>query len=227
MTNFIKLKTPTCNWYINFIYFRKMFEYKCHKKNNVKKYFVIIENERKGPLSFSELELMSLDNNTPIWYEGINEWTVLEKVDEFKLLRNKIPPPFNTVNNVTNPPIFIKENNYENEESSFFEKYKIHLLLLILIVTAFVILFSTFNTSNKIIKTDEAINEVIENTNNNGDNSTEQKELSPEELRKKLLIKEQKNPLKYLSVSAIYKENNVQTRNGTFFRSSKWELDGY
>jgi len=56
----------------------------------MKKYYYIKNNNRFGPFTNDELKNESLFKNTKIWYEGIDDWTELYKIDE---LSNLIFPP--------------------------------------------------------------------------------------------------------------------------------------
>jgi hypothetical protein len=196
-----------------------------------KKYFIVIDDERKGPLNFSELQSLNLKNDTPVWFEGMSEWSVLDKVEELASLKKVIPPDFNNLTKSPIPPQYSPSNHDDTEDVSFFHKYKAYLIVAILIL-GLVITYSLYSSS--------ADNESNENNNNiateteadaNVDNYQEKvianEELSPEDLRKQLLKKEQNNPLKYLTIGASFKENRVQTRNATVFRHSKHKSDGY
>lgn len=194
-----------------------------------RKYFVIIDNEQKGPLSFSDLELLNLDNHTPIWFEGIDEWTVLEKVDELNRLKKLVPPAYNNSDYISSlPPKF--SSIKDEDEVSFIVKNKMPLIILVVVVVLFVV-YSIFNFSKDYKQHDE---DSVSNTNlEKGIDSTtynkkiRQKELFSDELRQELLNTEKNNPLKYLSAESSMSENNVQIQNATMFRHSKWEVDGY
>jgi hypothetical protein len=178
-----------------------------------KKYFVILENVQLGPLTFSELKLMNLKNTTPIWFEGINEWTLLEKIEELEFLKKVIPPVYDSNKNTSTPPNIIYSEK-DNIDKTYFKKNN-KAIWIIIPGVLLIILFSYLITSNNI-DTENIENSIVHKT-----------EYSPVDLKKELLVNEQKNPLQYLNVSASFKENKIQTRNGTFFRSSKWEVDGY
>ncbi len=50
------------------------------------KYWVIIDDIRKGPLSLEQLKDLNLAENTPIWHAGLEEWTTIDKIPEVKAL---------------------------------------------------------------------------------------------------------------------------------------------
>jgi len=188
-----------------------------------KKYFVMFDNEQKGPFGFSELATLNLTNQTPIWHEGMTEWATLEEIEELKSLKKSIPPIYNLDKNETSPI------NYSAFISDLFSKNKLFVIIILIFVVFSILLYPMFNT----IKKDEYNNEskslnedsitVVDKKN-----KKEKKEFSPEELRQKLLNKEIENPLKYLNVVELnMTPNEVQIQKPTMFRHSKWEVDGY
>ncbi len=68
----------------------------------MKKYFYSNGNEKQGPCTFEELKALGISKSTLIWYEGLENWTPAEKIDECKYLFQITPPPMS----VTKP-----ENN--------------------------------------------------------------------------------------------------------------------
>lgn len=184
-----------------------------------KKYYLIVDEIQKGPFSFEELKDFRLNKNDLIWFEDLENWTPLEKIDELSSLIKKVPPPIKT-NTVSSPPINIEVKTIEKE--SFVPKYKWYVLGAFGLIVLLVIAISNQNKnshneqSNTSSKTNISTPDVQEKT-----------ELSPDELRKQLLNKEQSNPLKYLTINGSMRENKVKTQHGTMFRSSKWKKDGY
>jgi hypothetical protein len=64
----------------------------------MKKYFIPNETKLIGPLSLEELKKHTITNLTPIWYEGLEEWTTAAQVEELQSLLIKVPiPPKSTV----------------------------------------------------------------------------------------------------------------------------------
>jgi hypothetical protein len=61
----------------------------------MKKFYLHNGNEQSGPFDLNELREKKIIKNTPIWYEGISDWTNAENVDELKdLFKSTTPPPF-------------------------------------------------------------------------------------------------------------------------------------
>ena len=68
----------------------------------MKKYFLHDGADQQGPFDIDDLKAKNISRETPIWFDGINEWTTAEKIDELKSLFEAVPPPFKTA---TPPPI--------------------------------------------------------------------------------------------------------------------------
>lgn len=60
----------------------------------MKKYFLHDGNAQSGPYDIDDLKTKNLTKQTPIWYEGLNEWTTAGNVAELKSLFVSAPPPF-------------------------------------------------------------------------------------------------------------------------------------
>lgn len=60
----------------------------------MKKYFLHNETTQTGPFDIEELKTKNLKKDTPIWFEGLNEWTTIENVEELKNILLVVPPPF-------------------------------------------------------------------------------------------------------------------------------------
>jgi hypothetical protein len=70
----------------------------------MKKYFLHNGADQQGPFDIEDLKAKNITRETPIWFDGISEWTTAGKVDNLKLLFVTIPPPF-SITNSTPPPI--------------------------------------------------------------------------------------------------------------------------
>lgn len=70
----------------------------------MKKYFLHNGANQLGPFDIEDLKNKNISRETPIWFEGISEWTTAEKVEELKALFQAAPPPFLITKSVL-PPI--------------------------------------------------------------------------------------------------------------------------
>ena len=59
----------------------------------MKKYFLNDGYQQTGPFNIEELKSKNLNSDTPIWFEGLDEWTTIGKVDELKKIIIVTPPP--------------------------------------------------------------------------------------------------------------------------------------
>ena len=50
----------------------------------MKKYFLHDGSRRTGPFNIEELRLKNLNEDTPVWFEGLKEWTIIGNVQELK-----------------------------------------------------------------------------------------------------------------------------------------------
>jgi hypothetical protein len=57
------------------------------------KYFIIIDEERKGPYSIEELKHFDLSKDTLVWRNDFDDWIEAYKVEELKELISQTPPP--------------------------------------------------------------------------------------------------------------------------------------
>lgn len=56
-------------------------------------YFIIIEGTQRGPLSLEELQQYSISVSTPVWHEGLSDWTTAGNLPELRELLRSTPPP--------------------------------------------------------------------------------------------------------------------------------------
>jgi hypothetical protein len=97
----------------------------------MKQYYIHNGQSEIGPLNQDELKAHQLNKNTPVWYEGLENWTTAGNIDSLRSYFQSTPPPFNATNphhnnshSYTPPPPYFKETDYNKEERSFFLKYK-------------------------------------------------------------------------------------------------------
>ena len=59
----------------------------------MKKYYLHNGSENTGPFDIEELRERKITKVTPIWFEGIQDWTTAGEIDELKGIIASIPPP--------------------------------------------------------------------------------------------------------------------------------------
>jgi hypothetical protein len=75
---------------------------------------------QEGPFEIEQLKLLNIKKDTPVWFQGIENWTTAEKVDDLKsiLSINSTPPKFeNPIQNnfASTPPNYNNPSNYGNQ----------------------------------------------------------------------------------------------------------------
>lgn len=92
----------------------------------MRKYFIYNGQSEIGPFDFEQLKTIQLKNETPIWYEGLQNWTTANNIEELKsiIYSNVSPPKFeNFAQQNSNPSIFPKPV-YENNQNFASKKKK-------------------------------------------------------------------------------------------------------
>ena len=65
----------------------------------MKKYYLFVGARQYGPFSRAELKNQAIHRDTPVWYEGLNEWVKAGTVDDLQgILPAACPPPFVVAN---------------------------------------------------------------------------------------------------------------------------------
>lgn len=91
----------------------------------MKKFYLHGDSGQQGPFDLEELKSKNIIKTTPIWYDGLTEWTTAENVEELKDLFSITPPPFSgTQPKVTNTPPPFAETNTSEYMAEFPEKTK-------------------------------------------------------------------------------------------------------
>ena len=72
----------------------------------MKKFYLYDGSGQQGPFDIDELKSKNISQATPIWYDGIPDWTTAGNVEELKIILSTTPPPFSTV--ITTPTLVQK-----------------------------------------------------------------------------------------------------------------------
>lgn len=94
------------------------------------KFYIHNGTEQQGPCTIEELKLQNIDLSTPIWFEGLNDWSTVGEIDDLKsiLLNQTIE---NKASNKT-----IKNN--KNKIFTFLNSKRIGLILMLLSIFSIV-----------------------------------------------------------------------------------------
>ena len=82
----------------------------------MRQYYIFLENEQIGPLSFDELSSKQISKDTKVWFEGIEDWKNAGEIEELKKILISIPPPINSLISKPLPPRVVNEINYSKVE---------------------------------------------------------------------------------------------------------------
>ncbi len=80
----------------------------------MKKYFIHDGTSQLGPFDLEELASKNLHADTPIWYDGLSDWTTAGKLDELKDIVVHTPPPFH----LTQQPVVEEVNPVEEKPAA-------------------------------------------------------------------------------------------------------------
>lgn len=69
------------------------------------KYWIISDGLRKGPYNYDELRGLSLDEDTPVWREGLPNWIAIKDLPEFHEQYKVVIPPIPLSSPTITPPI--------------------------------------------------------------------------------------------------------------------------
>lgn len=58
------------------------------------RYYIHNGQAQEGPFSIEELAAKNIKPDTPVWYEGLQEWTTAKDVEELKSIFQSTPPVF-------------------------------------------------------------------------------------------------------------------------------------
>lgn len=157
----------------------------------MKKYFLHDGKEQQGPFDIEDLKTKNITKETPIWYEGIESWTNVGKIDELSILiKATTPPPFEQKKPVTPPPISEPTKKVELKKEEPKKKSNSGKIVLTILIIGLIALSAMYYNSNN-------------NSGNShlpGADSYEEKVMTVAEI-------ENADPAKFLEASGTYNEN--------------------
>jgi hypothetical protein len=157
----------------------------------MKKFYLYTGTEQQGPFDISELRTKNIKRETPIWYEGLSEWTTAGQIEELnELFSSTTPPPFES-RTPPPPPIQKPENHLPNvnKPSTKKKKYVGWIIFIILIIVALVIVAL-------VVSNDQSKNK----RSSQGENTYQEKVMTVEEIEKS-------KPTEFLTIRGTYQEN--------------------
>lgn len=116
----------------------------------MRKYFIHNGEIENGPFDIEQLKTMKIKSDTPIWHEGLQNWTTGNNIEELKNIinSNSLPPKFENFtqqNSTLNPPIFSKPLQEKTQNEIPEKKKSLRKIYIILGVVCALILFLLLN----------------------------------------------------------------------------------
>lgn len=71
----------------------------------MREYYIYTSLGQEGPFSFEELKDKKVERDTPVWFDGLQDWTPAEKIEDLKDFLKSVPPAFIKTTNSSPPPI--------------------------------------------------------------------------------------------------------------------------
>jgi GYF domain 2 len=134
----------------------------------MKSYFYHDGIKENGPILIDDLISLNLTKETPIWYEGLPNWTKAENIDELKFLfKPKITPPPLTSSNQF-PPINPQFNNEIDKPKSKNKYLFLSLVILGILILCGIITYFAL----KATPTDDYSEAVKKYSNDESNNTT-------------------------------------------------------
>lgn len=160
-------------------------------------YYLHDGTKQQGPFSLEELINKVITKDTPIWKEGLAEWTKAGELTELVDYFNKIPPPIKIA-----PPPLTSVEIPQTTSRNRLSPGTILLIITIICVSAFLVWkFYLQPTEDSGAR-----------SRNNGEIQNQEerrRERTPEELKEELADREKENPRLYLKAEGTYRENLI------------------
>ena len=130
----------------------------------MKKYFIILKEEQKGPFTVEELSKYEINKNTPVWHEGLTEWTTIDNIEELKnLFPQEVTPPVysNPSSNkkIITPPNF--DNDLKFSSDTLMPKSKTNRNLIVGCIIVFLMSLIFLLTKDKFLKDKLNVNDEV------------------------------------------------------------------
>jgi hypothetical protein len=146
----------------------------------MRKYFIHNGETENGPFDIEQLKSMQIKSETPIWYEGLQNWTVAGNVEGLKaiIISTSTPPKFENFaqqNSNVHPPSFRKmsfetNQNSEPKKSKTLRNVLIGVGVLALLFIGITIASNnsepTYNENGEFIGVDSSATSVIDEERN-------------------------------------------------------------
>jgi len=143
----------------------------------MRQYFIHDGQNEKGPLDFDSLKTSNIKKDTPIWYEGLDNWTTAGEVEELKKLFVITPPPLTitTPPKIENPKVEQTKYSTSPQQQNITTKsnsYKNEIIIAVVIIAIGIIFWLINQNKNQ----SETINEVKDKVTQQDQQLTQQQQ---------------------------------------------------
>ena len=164
------------------------------------KFYIFLNDQQIGPLSFEELKGMKINRDIQVWFEGLGDWKKASEIEELKSIIISIPPPINKFNSKSRSQEV--ENNqtiYNDEEHKIlgFKRNIFFTLFTVLIVIIILFYFNNIQENSKL--------ELLKQNQETVVNNQQQKEI---EKQKERLTEQEKIEIKRAEIEKAKKYEN-------------------
>lgn len=152
----------------------------------MKKYYLHNGTDQQGPFDIEDLKTKLINKDTPIWYDGLSDWTTADKIEEFKdLLNSTTPPPFTSKQTPPINKLHTTTPTVEPKKKSNFGKTIAIVVVVLIAIVGGLVIFNNMSSGSGY--------------SSNGD-TYQEKVMTIEEI-------ERATPTDFLSASGTYKES--------------------
>ena len=189
----------------------------------MKKYFLHNGTESSGPFDLEELKSKRIIKNTPVWFEGLENWKTAGDIPELRTIFVLVPPPFTTISATAPKP---KQDNFVEERTFLGMSKKTFLIVLVsLIILVATLVINTLEENRK--RDLEIRNHKTEVENHRFE--LQQKELNEQktlvEEAEKAEAERNKNERKHTIVNRIFEIKNLLAINSENLEVAKKKLE--
>ena len=164
----------------------------------MKKYFLHNGTESSGPFDLEELKAKRITKNSPVWFEGLENWKTADEIPELKNIFVVVPPPIPVLSSIPPKP---KLEKVEERKILGISKKTFFILLGSLVV------LSIITVLNKI---EDDRSRELEIKNHKTELENHQYELQQKEINEqKILLEEQEK----VETERITRERKQTTTN--------------
>lgn len=186
----------------------------------MRQYFIHDGQREKGPLDLEQLKLESLKKETPIWFDGLENWTTVGEVNELKDLFKATPPPLKKVEPIISTPPKIETNQAYSNTQNIVEPLKQKSNVLLYSILGFILLggiisWLIYQNKNLEKKTDDQQTEKVKQDSIINDVKTDIAKKKEEDIEKEnqKLIEEQNKQAEKDRVNGVITEKYMGYRN--------------